>query len=918
MGKRIIVLSDGTGNSAAQVWRTNVWRTFEALDLTGSDQVAFYDDGVGTSSFKPLAILGGAFGFGLKRNVVDIYKFICRNYCFAEDYLNAAGPGANPANFTDDDIYGFGFSRGAFTIRVVVGLLLDQGIIKATSEAELDALATEAYRNYRARHFESVTGFEKIFRFIRDRKRTYGTVKGSKPLNHIRFLGLWDTVAAYGLPVDEMTRGVSRYIWPLELPNRRFIHEKVNRACHALSIDDQRTTFHPVLWDESTLPDSSLATTTKEEKLTQVWFAGVHANVGGGYPDDALAYIPMYWIWKEAQDSGLTFKKSPQTDPDALLNAAAKQDKDGRLYDSRSGFGGYYRYGPRDIEDLCNFSSLDPRDFVKVARPKIHESVFRRIRVGAYAYAPVGLPILYDIVSYNPASGAHDIHRSGAALSELPTSVENRYRDQLTTVWSTIWRGRGIYFLTVLASLYLVIYPLALTIPRDGEFITRLRALSDVIGLLSIPLPNAANRWILPFRSDPGRFLVAAGAILVLMYLSAGLRARITDQMRALLHVSCGLPGPAASHDQGVWRPQGVLEVVSIALIVLGAVIGLGAKHISSDNLPLIVRDFLAEFPSFLGAIALIALVVIFAPPTWVSRLRADPNYQRFVVALRFRYAPLFFAVSFSLLTIVYATHYSLNAVDSFGGLCRPTIPERLKKTDPTPASRAAIQPICSQNADVCRVNDVAVEGGADNCSWVDRDSICFGRAVLVNTSDLCTSTGVYAEKNAKYEIIARIYKPTAGAQTRYTPEELNWRFGGVPSTLNGTSISALSRADEDTCAAFANWETLPVGEHLHKSCNYVAGLIRAAIGIGLYPLKRTFDPSMGTLMLRTGSTGNEENYIFAGGPGAILLREQFVATRDGELFVYLNKPAAGFGTNWLRNYNSGIAQIKIVRVPRR
>ena len=65
--KRIILLSDGTGNSAGKVWRTNVWRTFESLDLTSSQQIAFYDDGVGTSSFKPFAILGGAFGFGLKR-----------------------------------------------------------------------------------------------------------------------------------------------------------------------------------------------------------------------------------------------------------------------------------------------------------------------------------------------------------------------------------------------------------------------------------------------------------------------------------------------------------------------------------------------------------------------------------------------------------------------------------------------------------------------------------------------------------------------------------------------------------------------------------------------------------------------------------------------------------------------------------
>ncbi len=94
MSRNIVLLSDGTGNSAAKVWRTNVWRTFEALDLSSSDQVAFYDDGVGTSSSKPLAILGGAFGFGLKRNVIDIYKFACRNY-----------------RDNTDHIYGFGFSR---------------------------------------------------------------------------------------------------------------------------------------------------------------------------------------------------------------------------------------------------------------------------------------------------------------------------------------------------------------------------------------------------------------------------------------------------------------------------------------------------------------------------------------------------------------------------------------------------------------------------------------------------------------------------------------------------------------------------------------------------------------------------------------------------------------------------------------
>src|SRR6267378_953072 len=88
--RRIVVLSDGTGNSSAAVWRTNVWRTFEALDLSNSDQVAFYDDGVGTSSFKPMALLGGAFGFGLKRNVLGLYKFLCRNYKSKQDYADLA------------------------------------------------------------------------------------------------------------------------------------------------------------------------------------------------------------------------------------------------------------------------------------------------------------------------------------------------------------------------------------------------------------------------------------------------------------------------------------------------------------------------------------------------------------------------------------------------------------------------------------------------------------------------------------------------------------------------------------------------------------------------------------------------------------------------------------------------------------
>src|SRR4030095_13825170 len=97
MSKNILLFSDGTGNSAAKLAKTNVWRLYQAVDLSDSKrQIPYYDEGVGTSSFKPLALLGGAFGWGLKRNVLDLYTFLCRNY----------RPG--------DRIYAVGFRRGAF------------------------------------------------------------------------------------------------------------------------------------------------------------------------------------------------------------------------------------------------------------------------------------------------------------------------------------------------------------------------------------------------------------------------------------------------------------------------------------------------------------------------------------------------------------------------------------------------------------------------------------------------------------------------------------------------------------------------------------------------------------------------------------------------------------------------------------
>jgi len=474
MTRKIIVLSDGTGNSSAAFWRTNVWRTFEALDLSKSDQVALYDDGVGASSFKPLAVIGGAFGYGLKRNVIDIYKFVCRNH-----------------RVSTDEIFGFGFSRGAFTIRVVMGLILDQGLVQATSESDLDSRAKAAYKRYRKRKFH--TRWTELLRSPPTTPVAPSVPQGNKEIASIRFLGLWDTVAAYGMPVEEMTQGVSQWIWPLELPNR-VLSTKVQRACHALALDDERRTFHPVLWDESGELAGANADQPRplnSERISQVWFSGAHSNVGGGYPDDSLAHIPLAWILSEAKQCGLRFKAPPTADPDALVRHLAGQDKDGRLYNSRSGLASSYRYAPRRLAQLCNqkFSNR-PGDSVKIAVPKIHESVFRRIQNNAHPCAPLGIPEKYELVTdagqilplTNPATLPQKLPPAHNKY-EPPASARAREAAQ-EHIWDFVWLRKIVYAVTALVGIFLFIFPLLRSTPASHEFESPVRWISDLIRLV--------------------------------------------------------------------------------------------------------------------------------------------------------------------------------------------------------------------------------------------------------------------------------------------------------------------------------------------------------------------------------------------------------------------------------------------------
>ncbi|MDQ8732182.1 DUF2235 domain-containing protein [Bradyrhizobium sp. LHD-71] len=570
MAERIIILSDGTGNAASSVWRTNVWRVFQSLDLRADTQAAKYDDGVGTSSFVPLALLGGAFGWGLKRNVLDAYKFICRNYR------------------SDSKLYLFGFSRGAFTARVITGFVLSQGLVKAETEAELHDLARKAYRAYRAGGYHSLWRIEIPFRHLRDafvriwdvlrRRKRYDKANNTY-VPSIEFLGLWDTVAAYGLPMDEMTRGVSDWIWPLHFPDR-VLNERVRYARHAIALDDERTTFHPVLWTEENEPAPPQAPySIDNERIVQVWFAGMHANVGGGYPDDALAFVPLYWLVEEARKRGLEFKSAPDAEPDTTKFIASSQDKDGRMYNSRSGLGGYYRYGPRKVFDLCN----DPDAGVKIDIPKIHHSVFGRIDSGANSYGPIGLPEKYVVV--------HDDGTVTPPQFEAPQEVVNRHTAQ-ERLWNYVWMRRGVYFLTLAATFYLVLFPFIHDRNAEHEFESPIRLVSEFIRLVGSFIPESLQWWPSWYAGNPELFSIGVLALTALLLLGGRLQASIKDSMRRIWasHGSIS-PVSASAIQHAIYRFRtwsvyrwiirtGRLRVLPFLFAACGAVAVLGfASH---------------------------------------------------------------------------------------------------------------------------------------------------------------------------------------------------------------------------------------------------------------------------------------------------------------------------------------------------
>lgn len=451
--KNIIVLSDGTGNAGGGANGTNVWRIREAVEsdagAAGVEQVVIYEDGVGTSTFQPFKVAGLGFGAGITRDLINLYARLIYTY----------RPG--------DRIYLFGFSRGAFTIRLFAFILYRCGLAnvrpdnKLMRPEQIESLAKEAIGAFKLRHTKADERFREEhgidFQTIADtcaypeawQKAVGEDGKGRVP---IRFIGVWDTVDAVGLPFDNLSqlllkvvRGITRLPFMrwlkmmllLNLARREplfdhdterwktwgeddDLHPCIEAAYHAMAIDDERRTFHPVLWMELTSDGKSKieADDTLLKEVDQVWFSGAHANVGGGYPKDHLSYVPLEWMMRHAMNNGLAFNVG------RIKEYHQERDEFGKLYDARSGGGVFYRYMPRTILEISESVGIEGEE----RKPRLHESALLRVAGSTSSYAPVGAPppdkyeIVHDadIPAAEPASDEErrDWHDESAKLKE--------------------------------------------------------------------------------------------------------------------------------------------------------------------------------------------------------------------------------------------------------------------------------------------------------------------------------------------------------------------------------------------------------------------------------------------------------------------------------------------------------------------
>lgn len=407
MARNIVILLDGTSNQISGD-RTNILRLYGSLERS-REQLVFYQPGVGTFGLsgwwqrfksKFLIVLGLATGAGIADNVMDAYRFLVKHYEYG------------------DRIYVLGFSRGAYTARLLAGFIRIFGLVRV-EQMQLVRYAWRAYARLGqpgSKDFSAEIGhYQKVLR--------------GKSVR-IEFLGLWDTVAS----VFDVRAGFPWLTTTQKAYTNR--NNRVKSVRHAVAIDEQRTYFQPSLWEPgqefefwSEVKDDF---DTVPQDFEEVWFAGCHGDVGGGHPDgkSGLAKIAFAWLYREAVHLGvrgnddvfalLTHGSDDSKHAEAGL-AGDEAEKNAKTYgapdpladinDSMSRGWAIAEFLPRKIPKTAFYNRLrlgkfyipmfDRRRIPEGA--KLHEAVIERLNKRP-DYKPPNLPETYEVVKTRAAS----------------------------------------------------------------------------------------------------------------------------------------------------------------------------------------------------------------------------------------------------------------------------------------------------------------------------------------------------------------------------------------------------------------------------------------------------------------------------------------------------------------------------------
>ena len=309
--RNIIVCCDGTGNEISENI-SNVLKLYRVLRKTGQtdpQQMVFYDPGVGTlarpdpwTRFKQdaVAVLGLATGYGLDDNVLRAYTFLINHH---EE---------------GDNIFLFGFSRGAYTVRVLAGLIHRVGLL-APEQCNLADAALTAYKQASATIVEQEDQTTDLPTIDENEPQAQPTSRDDPDSQFarivstrwptIKFVGVWDTVASVIVPRPDRF-----YVFSLQKLAFTQVNPSVKVFRQAIAIDEQRRMFRLEPWKEpQTFMHNRFSATNNSEPqdALQVWFAGAHADIGGGYPEkeSGLSKFPLLWMIEEAVKHGLAVNR---------------------------------------------------------------------------------------------------------------------------------------------------------------------------------------------------------------------------------------------------------------------------------------------------------------------------------------------------------------------------------------------------------------------------------------------------------------------------------------------------------------------------------------------------------------------------------------------------------------------------------